>query len=265
MDYANEPLSPKTPGTLVRAKKGAVPLRQEIQDKVDALQRRGSEVDSADHDLGVAMSGLDQSLKELETRIKNEFSAMKTKLEEQMQHRCGELIHGAKEHFEKLSAVMAQQRELLGEEGVRVKACVEHAVEALGLDDAWFIQAYPDIQLEPGHSSVGRAREVLKGGNGSLALSFDERVMNDVLCPAVRGHGKLNSSLTDNAHNHNNQSTPYQQPVRSSPVYQSPSPRSPKRSVVNDSIADYIDDNRSVVSDSSVLESQVERMLKSVN
>ena len=31
-------------------------------------------------------------MKELETRIKNEFSAMKIKLEEQMQHRCGELV-----------------------------------------------------------------------------------------------------------------------------------------------------------------------------
>jgi len=258
MDSFSEPMSPKTPGTLVRAKKGAVPLRQEIQDKVDGLQRRGMDVDSADHDLGVAMAGLDQSLKELETRIKNEFSTMKVKLEEQMQARCGELIHGAKEHFEKLSAVMAQQREGLGEEGVRVKACVEHALEALGLDDAWFIQAYPDIQLEPGHSTVSRAREVLKGGNGSLALSFDERVMNDVLCPAVRGHGKLNSSLTDTSHL--SPSLPFQ-----ATTPRSSSPRSPKRTVVNESIADYLDDNRSVVSDSSILESQVERMLKSVN
>merc|ERR1711998_485336 len=137
-----------------------------------------------------------------------------------------------------------QQRELLGDEAVRVKACVEHALEALGLDDAWFIQAYPDIELEPGHSTVPQAREVLKGGNGSLALSFDERVMNDVLCPAVRGHGKLNSSLSGEGN------------------YTS-SPRSPKASrIVQESIADYIDDTKS---DASVLEGQVERMLKTVN
>ena len=43
-------------------------------------------------------------------------------------------------------------------------------VQALGLDDAWFIQAYPDITLDPGSSTVGHAREVLQGGNGQRAL-----------------------------------------------------------------------------------------------
>lgn len=274
-DYG-EPLSPKTPGTLVRAKTGAVPLRQEIQDKVDELTRHQGEIEAVDHNLDDAMKGLDQSLKELEARIKREFSEMKTKLEDSMSSRCHELTVAAKEHFEKLSAIMAQQREDLGEEGHRVKACIEHAIEALELDDAWFIQAYPDIELEPGSSSVGHAKEVLKGGNGSLALSFDERVITDVLVPAIKGHGRLNSSILGEE----------ERPSYASPVggfnANAASPSAPTQSTMQSSMPsntadpysagrlnDYVSDARvrtsprsTARSNNSVLESQVERMLR---
>jgi hypothetical protein len=275
-DYG-EPLSPKGPGTLVRAKKGAVPLRQEIQDKCDELTRHAAEIETVDGDLDDAMKGLDQSLKELEGRIKREFSEMSTKLEDVMGARCHELTGLAKSHFEKLNAIMAQQREALGEEGHRVKACIEHAIEALELDDAWFIQAYPDIELEPGSSSVGRAKEVLKGGNGSLALSFDERVISDVLVPAIKGHGRLNSSILGEE----------ERPSYASPIggfNASASPRSPKQSspVIQSNagdpfsagrLNDYVTEARartsprstaarSPRSTNSVLESQVERMLR---
>merc|ERR1711957_118864 len=192
-----EPGSPKTPGTIVRAKKGAGPLRQEVRDRMEALKLRDDDVTSTDRDVGVAMNGLDQSLKELENRIKREFSQMKQKLEDTMNGRSRELIGAAKLHFEKLLEVMKKQRELLGEEGTRVSACIDAALEALGLDDAWFIQAYPDITLDPGSNTVGHAREVLQGGNGSLSLVFDENMVSRVLLPSVKGHGTLNSSLHD--------------------------------------------------------------------
>merc|ERR1712086_164014 len=265
-DYG-EPLSPKGPGTLVRAKKGAVPLRQEIQDKCDELTRHAAEIETVDRDLDDAMKGLDQSLKELEGRIKREFSEMSTKLEDVMGARCHELTGLAKSHFEKLNAIMAQQREALGEEGHRVKACIEHAIEALELDDAWFIQAYPDIELEPGSSSVGRAKEVLKGGNGSLALSFDERVISDVLVPAIKGHGRLNSSILGEEERPSYASP--RSPKQSSPTIQSNAgdPFSAGR------LNDYVTEARartsprstaarSPRSTNSVLESQVERMLR---
>ena len=38
-------------------------------------------------------------------------------------------IGAAKLHFEKLLEVMKKQRELLGEEGTRVKACIDAALE----------------------------------------------------------------------------------------------------------------------------------------
>eukprot|EP00658_Telonema_sp_P-2_P082241 TRINITY_DN8642_c0_g1_i1.p1 TRINITY_DN8642_c0_g1~~TRINITY_DN8642_c0_g1_i1.p1 ORF type:complete len:272 (+),score=86.77 TRINITY_DN8642_c0_g1_i1:204-1019(+) len=253
MDMQSPP-TPKTPGTLVRAKKSAVPLRQEIQDQVDQLQRRNCDVTGADGDLGTAMNGLDQSLLELENRIHKEFEEMKERMEEQMKLRQAELIAGAKDHFEKLTSVMAQQRELLKDEEVRVKAKVEEALEALGLDDAWFIQAYPDIDLAPGASHVNKSREVLNGGNGALGLSFDERVMSDVLLPAVRGHGKLISSFG------NNVTSDYSPSPRSSP-------RSPRRTqpIPQAKIYDYIDDNSTTATDGSVLEKQVETMLKTVH
>jgi hypothetical protein len=314
----SEPLSPKTPGTLVRAKKGAGPLRQEIQERVDELNRHHADIDAVDGDLEDAMKGanfpgfsfgrsihaaflvlgLDVSLKELESRIKREFTEMSAKLDDVMSSRCHELVRiyhlfrapasvsfclvraliymvqtgAAKEHFEKLSAVMAQQREALGEEGSRVKACIEAALEALELDDAWFIQAYPDIQLEPGSSCVGRAREVLNSGNGSLALTFDERVMSDVLVPAIKGHGRLNSSL------HDGPEMPYSSPVGG--FNATSSPRSPKSHIQSNAadpfsagrLADYVTQaqSRTAVSprsskspgSGSVLESQVERMLQ---
>jgi len=283
-DYG-EPLSPKGPGTLVRAKKGAVPLRQEIQDKVDELTRHSAEIETVDRDLDDAMKGLDQSLKELEGRIKREFTDMSTKLEDVMSARCHELVGLAKSHFEKLNAIMAQQREALGEEGHRVKACIEHAIEALELDDAWFIQAYPDIELEPGSSSVGRAKEVLKGGNGSLALSFDERVIADVLVPAVKGHGRLNSSILGEE-----ERPSYASPIGGFNASASPggfnasaSPRSPKQSAPTmqsnsadpfsaGRLNDYVTEARVRTSprssarsprgSNSILESQVEQMLR---
>ena len=55
-------------------------------------------------------------------------------------------------------------------------------IDALALDDAWFIQAYPDIDLEGGSTVITQTRDMLAAKVGGWSVDFN---------PEIRGKNTL--------------------------------------------------------------------------
>jgi len=60
--------------------------------------------------------------------------------------------------------------------------CVTEGIDALALDDAWFIQAYPDIDLEGGSTVITQTRDMLAAKVGGWSVDFN---------PEIRGKNTL--------------------------------------------------------------------------
>jgi len=191
------PLSPKhVQSTTKRALKGAQPLRDDVQDKVNRLQHRITTIDTVDGEVGVAISDLTEQQAQAYREIKTEFETRKRQLAAQMKAREEELCDMATKHFEMAEAALKDKKDVLAEEDVRVKACVTEGIEALGLDDAWFIQAYPDIQIEAGASAVVATRQLLQSKFGEWNVDFSQELTGNAkfgaqFMPAISIHGQV--------------------------------------------------------------------------
>ena len=73
------------------------------------------------------------------------------------------------------------------------------SLQALALDDAWFIQAYPDIDLEGGSTVITQTREMLAAKVGGWAVDFNPELRGNAkfqgsIIPAVQSHGQVTAS-----------------------------------------------------------------------
>ena len=57
--------------------------------------------------------------------------------------------------------------------------CVTEGIDALALDDAWFIQAYPDIDLEGGSTVITQTRDMLAAKVGGWSVDFNPELRGD--------------------------------------------------------------------------------------
>jgi len=105
-----------------------------------------------------------------------------------------------------MEAKLKEQKDSLGEEKTRVSECVTEGIDALALDDAWFIQAYPDIDLEGGSTVITQTRDMLAAKVGGWSVDFNPELRGNAkfqgsVIPAVQSHGQVTSSgngLVDN-------------------------------------------------------------------
>jgi len=196
-DSPLSPLSPKhVQSTTKRALKAAQPLRDEVQAKVNRLQNRCTEIGVVDGDVGSAISGLAEKKAQAHRHIKEEFAAQMKRLEEAMIARDAQLCEMASEHFRIMEERLKEKKDQLSSEKTRINDCVTEGIEALALDDAWFIQAYPDINLEGGASVVQNTRDMLASKVGGWSVDFNPELRGNAkfesqMCPSIKAHGQV--------------------------------------------------------------------------
>ena len=197
-EQAAERLSPLSPrhvqSTTKRALKGAQPLRDDIQVQVTELRNRKEEVAQVGGEVDSELQNVNEHREESYRCIIEEFEMQHKKIEEQLEARKNELLGFANAHYKLVEEAMQQKKADLQEETSRVDACVIEGEEALALDDAWFIQAYPDIQLKPGTSYTQATRKLLQS-DSRFHVDFDQEhqgnaKINAVFMPQLSGHGQ---------------------------------------------------------------------------
>merc|ERR1739848_549522 len=99
----------------------------------------------------------------------------------------------ATEHFRLMEEKLKDKQDQLLQERERLGFMVREGEEALELDDAWFIQAYPDINLDGGSSVVGATREMLASKVGGWSVDFN---------PELRGNAKFENAIVPAIKNH---------------------------------------------------------------
>jgi uncharacterized protein YoxC len=261
------PLSPKhVQSTTKRALKAAQPLRDEVQAKVNKLQNRITEVGNVDGDVASAVEGLEEKRAQAHRHIQEEFAAQMKRLQEAMQARNDQLCEMATEHFRIMEERLKEKRDQLAQERHRIQACCTEGIEALELDDAWFIQAYPDINLEGGATVVTATRDMLQSKVGGWSVDFNPELRGNAkfdsqMVPAIKAHGQVQAGARD-------MSDAYFSPtpaVAGSEAYGSVSPndamlqREAIMSMADERLADI-----QGLSVDSIIEAQVQTMMKHV-
>jgi len=197
------PLSPKhVQSTTKRALKAAQPLRDEVQSKVNKLQNRVTDISNVDGDVVNAVGGLAEKREQAHRHVREEFEVQMKLLEDAMAARRDQLCEMATEHFRLMEEKMKEKRDQLSAEDARIKDAVREGVEALALDDAWFIQAYPDINLEAGSSVVGATRDLLQSKIGGWSVDFNPELRGNAkfegqMVPAIKAHGQVQQGTKD--------------------------------------------------------------------
>jgi len=249
------PLSPKhVQSTTKRALKAAQPLRDEVQAKVNKLQNRVTDITNIDADVCNAVAGLDEKKSQAHRHVKDEFEVQMRLLEEAMAERRDQLCEMATEHFRIMEEKLKEKRDQLSVEDARIKDAVREGVEALALDDAWFIQAYPDINLEGGSSVVGATRELLGSKIGGWSVDFNPELRGNAkyeaqFVPAIRGHGQVQQGTKDSMDSYRSSPAPHRaiEPSYTAPQYSHEEPL-----------------DVSGLSVDSIIEAQVQTMMKCV-
>jgi len=256
-DSPLSPLSPKhVQSTTKRALKAAQPLRDEVQMKVNRLQNRITEIGNVDGEVGSAISGLSDKKAQAHRHIQEEFAAQMKRIEEALTARNEQLCEMATEHFRIMEERLKEKRDQLGQEKTRISDCVTEGIEALALDDAWFIQAYPDINLEGGASVVANTREMLASKVGGWSVDFNPELRGNAkfesqMCPAIKAHGQVQAGASG----------------MSDMMYGSVSPSSPTSSPdreIQMLAAQHYEPDMSGLSVDSIIEAQVQTMMKCV-
>jgi len=163
---------------------------------VNRLQNRVTECHAVDGEVGTTIGGLESKRDEAKRHITEEFEAQQKIILEAMEQRKVQLCDMATEHFRLMEEKLKEKRDNLSTEKNRLNAVMKEGIEALALDDAWFIQAYPDINLEGGASVIQSTRDLLNAKIGGWSVDFNPELRGNAkvdaqMVPAIKSHGQV--------------------------------------------------------------------------
>jgi len=182
--------------TANRALAAAVPMREDVEAQVTKLEYIMNSTDTVYQEVDDKIMKLHDKCDEANRAIDSEFEAQMRLLQDAMEMRRQVLRNSASEHYQKLEDELSQKKEQLLIEKEEFQAKAFQGVEALALDDAWLIQAYPDLKLEPGSSAVEEIKQILLG-TANWKVNFNPSVNSNVnfaeVLTSVANHGLVHT------------------------------------------------------------------------